>query len=276
MKEIMEFLKTPYLLILYTFLWNTFLIVLVAFILKKLMIKCLQHFKLKNEVILIKLTRITLNTLMILCICYQIEAFRTFMMYILASGGIVAIVVGLAAQEAFGNLVSGLMIIIFKPFQINDLIKINQDLIGTVVDISLRHTTIITYENTKVMIPNSAVNKATLENINAIDTKGNYLILSISYESDLDLAIQLIQDEVIKHPSFIDTRTIKQKEANEPPVVVRCTAFNASSVELKCVIQSATNSLGYAMLSDLRISLKKLFKENNIEIPYPHITLTKK
>ena len=78
-------------------------------------------------------------------------------------------------------------------FKIGDLVKVNQgEYEGYVVDISLRDTVIQTYENTKVIIPNSVMNKAVLENVSLNDnTKGNFLELDISYESDMDKAMRL-------------------------------------------------------------------------------------
>lgn len=276
MDYLIEILEMPFFIGLKKIAIDAFFIFLIITVLKLIGYKMIRHLKLKNEPILIKAYRLSLNTFMVLSICFQYPPFQTFMISLLASGGIVAIVIGLAAQEAFGNLISGLMILIFKPFAIHDLIKINHDLVGTVEGISLRHTTINTYENTKIIIPNSAINKATLENISATDNKGNFLLIQIAYESNLELAMQIIQEEVLKHPDFVDTRTPEQILDNLPAVVIRCIGFLDSGVELKTVISTKTNAIGYAMLSDLRIAIKKRFDENDIEIPYPHVTLTQK
>lgn len=276
MEQIIKILQMPFFIQMKLIAIDACFIFLIITLLKSIGCKMIRHLKLKNEPILIKAYRLSLNTLMVLSIAYQYPPFQTFMLSLLASGGIVAIVIGLAAQEAFGNLISGLMILLFKPFAIHDLIKINHDLMGTVEGISLRHTTINTYENTKIIIPNSAINKATLENISATNSKGNALIIQIAYESNLDLAMQIMKEEILKHPDFIDTRTPEQIAAELPAVTIRCTGFLESGVELKTVVATQSNAIGYAMLSDLRIAIKKRFDEHDIEIPYPHVTLTKK
>lgn len=269
------------LLMLDSFFMTTFLDALITIIflfilisaLKKLLIHIVMKYENDNQKIIIKLIRIALNIIFILGVCYQFNALKEIVKTLLTGGGVLALVLGLAAQEAVGNLVSGMMILFFKPFKVGDLIKTNNGLVGTVLDISLRHTVIKTYENTQIMIPNSEINKATLENVTAAEFKGDFLILQISYESDLDLAIQIITEEIIKHKDFLDIRSENDKIEGIPAVKVRCTNFLDNGIELKAALQSHSNAIGYAMLSDLRISIKKRFDEVGIVIPYPQVVL---
>lgn len=195
---------------------------------------------------------------------------------IFTGSGIFAIIIGLAATEAFGNLISGAMILIFKPFKIGDLVKVNTTVSGVVHEITLRHTVIKTLENTDVVIPNSEMNKLTLENISAATLKGNFLVVEVSYESNLEKAIQIITETIMAHPNFIDGRSESDKQNNVPAVTVSCTSFNASGIELKAKVFSESHAIGFAMLSDIRLTLKKRFDEEGIEIPYPHVTITQK
>ena len=83
-----------------------------------------------------------------------------------ASGGIVAVVIGLASQEAAGNLINGAMIMAYKPYKIGDFIVVTgHNVRGTVIDISLRHSVIETLEKTQMIVPNDIMNKAIIENI---------------------------------------------------------------------------------------------------------------
>lgn len=241
--------------------------------LKKLLTHIIMKYENDNQKIILKLIKIALNIVFILGVCYQFNALKEIVKTLLTGGGVLALILGLAAQEAVGNLVSGMMILFFKPFKVGDLIKTNNGLVGTVLDISLRHTVIKTYENTQIMIPNSEINKATLENVTAAEFKGDFLILQISYESDLDLAIQIITEEVINHKDFLDIRSENDKNEGIPAVKVRCTNFLDNGIELKTALQSRSNTVGYAMLSDLRISIKKRFDQEGIVIPYPQVVL---
>ena len=81
---------------------------------------------------------------------------------ILASSGIAAVVIGLAAQQTLGNVFSGISISASKPFEVGEYIEIldvTPPLMGVVKDIGLRHTTIIDATNKSIVIPNSVIDK---------------------------------------------------------------------------------------------------------------------
>lgn len=208
----------------------------------------------------------------------QIRTLQTFSKTILASSSILAVIIGIAAQDTLGNLFSGLMIITCKQFVIGDLIKINgEQLIGFVEEITLRHTVIRTYENNRIIIPNSEINKATIENANYTEnTKGNYLYITISYESNIEKAIEIIQNEIEGHKYYLDERTELEIEKNINRIPVRLVEFCDSGIKLRAIVKSNDSLEGFEMLCDLRYRILIKFKENNIEIPYPHVTLTKK
>ncbi|WP_337992841.1 mechanosensitive ion channel domain-containing protein [Flavivirga sp. 57AJ16] len=82
----------------------------------------------------------------------------------LGGAGVMAIIAGLAAQEALANIIGGLFIITFKPFKIGDLVKVTDTMVGRVKDITLRHTVIRNFENKMIVIPNAIINKEKLIN----------------------------------------------------------------------------------------------------------------
>lgn len=254
------------------------LFVILAFILYRIIRRWINKKAFANTLFIIRIVKISLSVIAGYGCLSLLTPFDSVLSKIWGSAGIIAVVVGLAAQESMGNFVNGLLISTFKPFKIGDLVKVdNGKYEGYVVDISLRDTVIQTYENTKIIIPNSTMNKSVLENVSETDqTKGNFLTLDISYESDLDLAMRIIKEEVVKHPSFLDPRSEEEVKNNVKPVVVRLTSFNESSMTLRTTIYSRTNAEGFAMLSDLRIAIKKRFDKEGIEFPYPHCTITYK
>lgn len=79
---------------------------------------------------------------------------------ILASAGILAMAVGLASQEALSNIVSGLFIVFSRPFKVGDFINVDDIVIGTVTEITLRHTVVRNAENRMIIIPNSKIGRA--------------------------------------------------------------------------------------------------------------------
>lgn len=261
----------------------TIIFILVILICAKVMIYLIRkgferHYKGANQKVILRLCNILIYIVAGYSILLLFKPFQSVLTTVAAFGGVMTVVVGFAAQEAAGNFVNGLMITIFKPFKIGDLIKVNNgELVGTVSDISIRHTIIKTYENTKIVVPNSVMDKAILENVTAVgDQKANFLELEISYESDLELAMKIIEEEVMRHDNFMDIRSTQDNKKDTPAVITRLIAFQESGMLLKTTVYSKNNAEGFAMLSDLRIAIKKRFDAAGIDIPYPHRTLIMK
>ena len=75
-------------------------------------------------------------------------------------------------QEALGSIVSGMMILAFKPFVIGDVVRcVDNDISGVVEEITLHHTAIRTYENKRVIVPNSVMNNSIIENADYGDSR---------------------------------------------------------------------------------------------------------
>ena len=89
----------------------------------------------------------------------QFPSLKKLMDTMLASSGIVALVVGFASQDAVANLTSGLLVTVFKPCKVGDTVRlVSQNITGVVEEISLRHTVIRTFDNRRTIIPNSTFN----------------------------------------------------------------------------------------------------------------------
>lgn len=209
-------------------------------------------------------------------IFYTIPSLRELGLTLLASAGLIAAILGLAAQEAFANIISGIFIVIFKPFRVGDLIEITNQR-GIVEDITLRHTVIRNVENRRLIIPNSVISNETIINSHIKDEKiCNLVEIGISYDSNIDKAISIIQDQAIKHPNCLDERNEEQKLNNEPIVIVRVLGYGESAINLRAYVWSSNSLSGFIMRCDLYKSIKDEFDKNNIEIPFPHRTIVYK
>lgn len=197
---------------------------------------------------------------------------------LLTGSGIVALVVGLASQEAVGNIVGGFMILTFKPFVIGDSIRyIDKNIIGTVEDITLRHTTIRTPENKRVIVPNGTINKEVIENANYLEDKVCvFLDVGIAYEADIQLAMDIMLREVMSHPDYYDNRTDEERENGAPPVVIRVVELTDSAVRLRAWLWAKDNNTAFAMKCDLLRSIKTSFDRDGVDIPYPHMVVVDK
>lgn len=210
-------------------------------------------------------------------IFYTIPELKTIGMSLFAGAGILAIIIGFASQAAFSNIISGIFIVTSKPFRVGDFIKISDEFIGTVEDITLRHTVIRNNENRRIIIPNAVINNQTIINSNIVDEKVCSLIeVGISYDSDIDKAISIIQEEVMKHPLSLDNRSDEEIAEGIPQVDVRVMGFGESAVNLRGNAWAATPRYAFMLRTDLFKSIKKRFDAEGIEIPFPYRTIVMK
>ena len=188
-----------------------------------------------------------------------------------------AVVLGLAAQESFGNLISGMLIAVFHPFQVGDRVHlINNDLTGFVEDITLRHTVIRTLTNSRIIIPNSEMSKEKIENADYGDsTASSFLDVSVAYESNLELAMEVMAKVIGEHPLYCDVRTAEEKEQGVPKVKVFVREFGDSGIMLRANMWTKTANENFEACSDARLAIKKAFDEKGIEIPYNKVVVLK-
>lgn len=235
---------------------------------QKLKTDVTQYAFLKNAVTFI----IFLTTTGVLI--YTVPALRKLSLTLFASAGIFAAIIGFASQQAFSNIISGIFIVIFKPFRVGDLIRLDQNTTGTVEDITLRHTVIRNFENRRVIIPNSMISSQTIVNSTILESKTCELAeFGISYGSDMDKAIQIIREEAEKHPDLIDTRSEEDIENGVPKVIIRVLRWDESAVILRASLWATESRFAFFLKCDLYYSVKKRFDAEGIEIPFPHRTL---
>ena len=218
-----------------------------------------------------------IHTSAIIFIFYKIPYLRSLGTALFAGVGIVAVVVGFASQKAFSNIISGIFILFSKPFKISDVISFKDCQIGVVEEITLRHTIIRDYENRRIIIPNNNISEETIINSSIQDEKiRKHVVFSISYDSNIDKAIEIIQDEAQNHPLVIDNRTKQEKTDNIPVVIVRVIGLSNFSVELKAYVWSSRNDNAFVLNCDLLKSVKHRFDREGIEIPFPYRTIVYK
>ena len=285
------FLKIDFsLLISSNFLTYSFIIIftiIVALVLSKVLRIILQRSiiksadKLKVDATSFKFIKNAVSFIIFLAavivIFYSIPELRSLGLTLFASAGIVAAIIGFASQQAFANIISGIFIVISKPFKVGDIIEIGQLHRGVVEDITLRHTVLRNFENKMVVIPNSIMSSETILNSHLIESKvRNFIELGISYDSNIDLAMKIMREESMKHPEFLDNRSEAEISDNVPPVVVRVIGFGDSSVNLRAYVWSNNHSGGFIMKCDLYKIFKEEFDKQGIEIPFQYRTIVYK
>jgi len=196
---------------------------------------------------------------------------------LIAGSGIAAITIGLAAQESLGNAFNGLFISISKPFEVGDRIHlVNANITGFVEDITIRHTIVRTFMNSRIIIPNSVINQDLIENSNFSNPQASSFIdVIITYDSDVTKASEIIAQVIGEHADFVDTRTPEQLEEGRPKVPVFVRAIGLYGVELRASMWTATVTNNFAACSDVRRNLLHEFGEAGISIASSEIVLAR-
>ncbi|MBP7821416.1 MAG: mechanosensitive ion channel family protein [Saprospiraceae bacterium] len=208
----------------------------------------------------------------------EVPKFKTLASSLLAGAGIFAVALGFASQHALGNVISGLFIVIFKPFRVNDRLKLRDNkLSGIVEDITLRHTILRDFENKRIIIPNTIMSDEVIINANFNDDHiCKHIEFMISYDSNIDLAKSIIRDEVMKHPFNIDNRTPDEIANDVDQVQVRVITLGEFGITLRAWAWSVDTDSSYIMSCDLLESIKKRFDKEGVEMPYPHYVILRK
>jgi small-conductance mechanosensitive channel len=100
--------------------------------------------------------------------------------------------------------------------------------------------------------------------------------MGISYDSDIEKAMEIMREQAMAHPNFTDGRSEEEKKKEVPAVVTRVVGFGDSSVNLRAFVWTADHSTGYVLKTDLYKSIKEQFDAHGIEIPFPYRTIVYK
>lgn len=205
-----------------------------------------------------------------LFIFYRVPTLHTAGKTLFAGAGIAAAVIGFASQEAFSNIISGVFIVIFKPFSVGDYIKLlTSNQIGVVEDITIRHTVIKSIENRRIVIPNSVISREAILNSTIRDPRVMFnLEVVLVYETDIEKALNIMKEEAEKHPDFLDGRTEVKKNDGVPPVVAKVVALEDNGVRCRAYVWAKDNDTAFEMKCDLLKILKERFDQENIQISH--------
>ncbi|MBY9066583.1 mechanosensitive ion channel [Hyphomonas sp. WL0036] len=178
--------------------------------------------------------------------------------------GALTLAIGLSMQGAMGNIASGVMIMVFRPYKLDDYIEA-AGVAGTVKDISLFQTILATPDNIKVMVPNSQAIDGVIMNYSGFDRRRVDVTFGIDYDDDMDKAIGIVR-RIIE----ADERVLK-----DPEPFVRVVNLGDSSVDIAS--RSWVIATDYwAVKFDILQKVKAAFDREGISIPYPHTTLVTK
>lgn len=201
------------------------------------------------------MSNILLKLMLIISVMGMVGIQMTSFIAVLGAAGLA---VGLALQGTLQNFAGGVMILLFKPYEVGDFIEA-QGYMGTVKEIQIFTTHLLTPDNRKVIIPNSPLATNALTNFSAMPTRRIDFSFGIGYGDDIDKA----KDILIKLAEK-DERVLKDE--NPPEVYVEALADSSVNLKLRTWVKSEDY---WGLWFDTQESVKKQYDNAGISIPFP-------
>jgi len=175
--------------------------------------------------------------------------------------GAAGIAVGLALKDSLGNLASGVMLLIFRPFTIGHFIE-GGGTMGTVTEIGIFHTRLLTTDGREVIVPNGALYNNKITNFSTQPTRRVEITVSIDYEDNIAEAKQIIEKVLAEESRILP----------DPAPVVLVGSLAESGIDL--IVRAWVKRTDFLMVqSDLQEQIKNAFDAAGITIPYPQLVL---
>lgn len=220
---------------------------------------------------------------LVVIICFvtigmMFEATKQLITTVIASSAFLVVILGFAAQEALSNILSGILISVFRPFEIGDRLHLSEaNITGIVEDISLRHTVLRTFNNSKLLIPNSVINKEIIENFHYNDARsGNFLDVQITFDSDITKAKEIMQRLIENHPNVIDMRNEQEIKDGKPKVLITVREIGDSGIWLRGTVWTKSVDLNFSTCSELRQQIVEEFAKEGVNIAFNTIVVKDK
>ena len=203
-------------------------------------------------------------------IIFSVPIFRNKAAFIFSGAGILAAIIGFAAQAAISNLIAGAFIVIFKPFRVGDFIKLDDLRTGIVEDITLRHTVINNFENKRLIIPNSIISTESVLNHTIDDSHilsfNNFLI---GLNADIDLARKIIFDEVKKLDFVLDNRVSLGTISTTNTTEARVISITENFIHIRAYVWINDPFQEFKIKCALKEAVHKEFVKQGVDLPIP-------
>ena len=176
---------------------------------------------------------------------------------LLAGFGIVGFIMGFALQDTLSNFASGVMVLVYRPFDVGDIIEAG-GVMGKVSEMSLVSTTILTFDNQKLVVPNNKIWGDVIRNVTAQRVRRVDMTFGIGYSDDISHAERILTDIVVSHEHVL----------KDPEPVIKLHNLGDSSVDF--VVRPWVKTENYwNVYWDITRRVKEGFDEEGISIPFP-------
>ncbi len=236
-----------------------FLGVPLTFIVSKWLRKvCSQRFSPQQGMIVGKFFLYSVLTVIFVTLIYELGFSLT---PLLGTAGIVGIAVGFASQTSISNIISGFFLIIEKPFEVGDVVNVGATT-GAVLSVDFLSIKLRTFDNQFVRIPNEVLIKSEITNVTRFPIRRADIKVSVAYKEDLEKVKTLLNEIAYNNPLCLQ----------EPEPLILFLGFNASSIDLQFSVWSERTEF-LKLKNTIQEEIKSRFDRENIEIPFPHVSL---
>ena len=182
---------------------------------------------------------------------------------LIAGSAALLVGVGLGLQQTFNDVISGIILLSEKSIKINDILEIDGDVVE-IQEIGLRTSRGLNRSDIAIIIPNSLITTNKVINWSHQKKKTRFKVgVGVAYGSDVDLVVRILEESVLEHPDFDDTKMIEGRFVN----------FGNSSLDFEVLFFSENVFRIEKVKSDIRKIINRKFSENKIVIPFPQMDL---
>ncbi len=178
---------------------------------------------------------------------------------LIAALGLTSLAVGLALKDTIENAITGVLLLVQRPFKVGDVIKVN-DVMGTVADVAIRTTNIKTFDGLHILIPNRHVYNEAITNWSYYPQRRVTMTVGVAYETDLARAYQVLSEAVAATPGILA----------EPALLVTFEGFDESSIRMVFRFWIEWQDTNAAHLqTQLTQVIMEVARREGIKIPFP-------
>ncbi len=217
-----------------------------------------QRIDITIKPLLVNLARYTVLVITLVAVLSRFGVQTTSIIALLGAAGLA---IGLALQGTLSNVASGVMLLMLRPFRVGDYVVVGSDTGGTVREVGLFNTVLITPDKVYIAVPNSEIFNGAITNYTREETRRINIIIGIDYADDIDKAQSILLDIMTS-----DTRVLK-----DPAPIAPVNELAPSSVNLiaRCFVP---NALYWDVFFSMQKTIKLRFDAAKITIPFPQQT----
>ena len=242
---------------LLTFMAIIFVAMFVSKLLSKGVKKALNHSANNSQLLTDFIVNIVHKVVMLVGVLVALAALEVNVAPIMAMVGAAGFVVAFALQGTLSNFASGLMIMLYRPYDIGDVVDV-AGIVGTVESMTLVSTSIVTADNRMMVVPNNSIWGNIITNVTHSDTRRVDMTFGIGYDDSIEEAQKVMEQVLSEHPLVL----------KDPAPTIKVHELADSSVNFICRPWVKTADY-WTVLWEVTRTVKERFDEEGISIPYP-------